>query len=56
MTDITKCKGDGCPIKDNCYRYIASSSEMQSYFLEIPYKDGDCDMFWKIDNVYENRE
>lgn len=50
MTDITKCRGDGCPIKDNCYRYTAPSSEMQSYFIEIPFEIKDeifeCNMFW----------
>ena len=31
MTDIAKCHGDGCDIKEHCYRYTAPASEFQSY-------------------------
>ena len=44
--DITKCKGEGCPIKENCKRYTAKESLMQSYFIESPFKDNKCDMYW----------
>jgi hypothetical protein len=47
MADITKCIGTGCPVKEKCYRYTTKSSEFrQSWFCEIPLKDGKCDMFW----------
>ena len=51
MTDICKCKGeDGkiiCPYKDQCYRYTAKADEYaQSYFMELPLKDGKCDHYW----------
>ena len=46
MSDITKCNGAGCKIKESCYRYMAKSSEPQSYFLESPIKDGKCEMYW----------
>lgn len=46
MTDITKCKGIGCPQKENCYRFTATADEYQSYFVESPIKDGKCDMYW----------
>jgi hypothetical protein len=46
MSDITKCTGEGCPLKESCYRYKVDSSMMQSYFLEPPYKDSNCDMYW----------
>lgn len=37
MMDITKCKGDGCPIKNRCYRYTAKSNVFyQSWFMETP--------------------
>ena len=49
MADITKCHGDMCPKKDQCYRYTAVSSEYrQSYFVVPPLKsDGSCEHFWK---------
>ena len=33
MTDISKCTGTECPIKETCYRYTASASEYQSYIV-----------------------
>ena len=42
MPDITKCTGEGCPLKDKCYRFTCRPDYLQSYFVEVPYKDGDC--------------
>jgi hypothetical protein len=49
--DITKCYGEGCPVRNNCYRFTASANEMwQSYFAEPPGKTEDgkfvCEMYW----------
>jgi hypothetical protein len=47
MTDITKCEGTNCPVKQSCYRYTAKVNEhRQSYFTEPPIKDGECEMYW----------
>ena len=47
MADITKCKGANCPMKQNCYRYIAKEDEFyQAYFTEVPLKNNECDMYW----------
>lgn len=47
MADITKCKGDGCPIKEDCYRFTARGSEWQSYFSVVPYDIRlGCDQYW----------
>lgn len=52
MPDITMCSGEGCPAKDLCYRYTAKPNQYrQSYFIDPPYKDDECDHFWG-----ENRE
>jgi len=45
MSDITKCSGFNCPLKDNCKRYNAIDGMWQSYFTEPPYKDGKCEFF-----------
>ena len=50
MPDITMCVGIFCPLKETCYRYLASPNEYQSYFLEAPYKNNECEHYWKIDN------
>ena len=45
--DITMCLGTNCPYKKSCYRFTAKSSEyMQSYFMNPPFKDGKCEMYW----------
>ncbi len=47
MSDITKCDGTNCPIKENCYRFTAVANQYgQSTFVETPFKDGKCDMYW----------
>ena len=46
MSDITKCKGTNCPLKEKCYRFTATESYYQSYFVEVPFKDNECEMFW----------
>ena len=38
MPDITMCNGGACPLKSHCYRYSAEESDLQSYFLEPPFK------------------
>jgi hypothetical protein len=54
MTDICKCKGEIgaiiCPYKEKCYRFTAKEDELyQSYFMELPLKDGKCDHYWGKD-------
>ena len=48
MADITKCKGINCPLKESCYRFLAMVSLRQSYFTDVPFKDGKCEYYWKI--------
>jgi hypothetical protein len=46
MSDITKCKGEGCSMKETCHRFTDPASEYQSYFTESPIIDGKCSMYW----------
>ncbi len=46
MADLTKCKGDNCPLKETCKRYTSEASLYQSWFVEPPIKDGKCTMYW----------
>ena len=52
MADITKCSGEGCPLKDMCYRFTATGSDYQSYFTTPPVKDNKCEMFWGQSSEY----
>ena len=56
MADISKCKGTGCPVKKQCYRFTANDSgNRQSYFANVPFYVNetkgdkikiDCGMYW----------
>ena len=50
MSDITKCSGTDCPLKEKCKRFTAPQGFMQSWFLDVPFTivDGkfSCDMYW----------
>lgn len=51
MSDITKCHGFDCPVKEKCKRFTTTPSEIwQAYFLDPPYTITDnifkCDMYW----------
>lgn len=57
MSDITMCEGKGCDLKSTCYRYKADPGYRQSYFIDSPIEDGQCDYYeelkdWK-DILYE---
>lgn len=57
--DITMCKGGGCTLKEDCYRFKATPSEYQSYFATPPggYQGVPpsfetqwvCDYFWPLE-------
>jgi hypothetical protein len=46
MPDITMCKGEGCEVKETCYRFTAKPSEyQQAYFPETPSVNGGCEYY-----------
>jgi hypothetical protein len=47
VPDITKCSGEGCKAKERCYRFAASDSFRQSYFVDVPGGDETCEYFWE---------
>ena len=48
--DITMCKGTNCHLKEQCYRFTANRSMLQSYFAKPPIKNGKCSHFWDNKN------
>lgn len=51
MSDITKCLGIDCPLKDKCKRYLAKTNKYyQSYFIGSPYdkEKKECSEFWEF--------
>ena len=50
MKDITKCKGNECPLKESCKRYKAKGYFMKPYGIKPPYKlNGIGNQFVKCD-------
>jgi len=50
MSDITKCTGKDCLVKENCKRFTAEESIWQSWFTKPPFKIVEdkftCEMYW----------
>ena len=52
--DITHCKGNDCPLKDSCYRYLAYQEPCDfpiSVFQNAQYNDGECKYFMDSSKV-----
>lgn len=48
MPDIAMCNGDECPVKENCWRYMAPANRWQSYFAAPPCTEDGCEYFWDM--------
>lgn len=48
--DITMCPGDGCPLRDRCFRARAVPSARQDWLGSEPYNAtlNRCEMFWDV--------
>lgn len=50
MPDISMCKNDTCPLKNTCYRFIATPNEYVQQYDDFKYDEkSGCDYYWKID-------
>lgn len=59
VADIRMCSGQGCPVKDRCYRYTAPKSLVwQPFFMEVPYnhENEECDHFWRNSSYLPDEE
>lgn len=58
MADISKCFGNGCTLREICYRYTARADELyQSYMMaDASLKPGDthCEYFWPDETKEKN--
>lgn len=48
MPDIAMCTGDDCPVKENCWRYLAPPDRYQSQFAAPPCTEEGCEYFWDV--------
>lgn len=51
MADITMCVGTGCPLRENCYRYMAEPNPWRQSFADFTklVKDGKCEQQMPLD-------
>ena len=52
MADITKCDGNFCELRDNCYRYTAPPNDEYQWWITAP-PERPCPMYWPISWVVE---
>jgi len=48
MADIAMCQGNECPVKENCWRYMAPTGIWQAYLATPPYTEEGCEYFWDM--------
>lgn len=49
MPDITKCPGEGCSVREKCYRFTATANQDYQSWMATPSPSGEeCEYFWKI--------
>jgi len=59
MVDITMCKADECPLRENCFRYLAKAADYQAYFILKPEEidkvkqTEKCNEFWPVSSEKE---
>lgn len=57
MADISMCRGEGCPMADKCYRFLAKPGDNQAYaYFDEDRVDGEpCPAFWEVsDDIQDN--
>lgn len=55
MPDITMCKDNDCPKKEECHRFTAISDKIgQPYFLQTPRKGKHCVYYWPNNQIKNN--
>lgn len=55
MTEITKCSGIGCAVRNYCLRYRAERSEVQSwsaFYADASFRPADgCEYYWPAPGI-----
>ena len=52
MTEISKCKGDGCPVRGTCYRFTAPGDlRYQAFLRPDAITDRGCAHYWPTKEV-----
>lgn len=52
MADISMCTAFECPLAKTCFRFLATPSEYQTYFI-IDHPTKDCGEYWPVKDEEE---
>ena len=54
MPDISMCTAHSCPLKTECYRYMAEPNPFRQAYSNFSYNEKEgCDDFWQMENSKE---
>lgn len=54
MPDISMCTAHSCPLKTECYRYMAKPNPFRQAYSNFSYNEKEgCDDFWQMENSKE---
>ena len=53
MVDISKCEGDGCEIRSDCYRFTAKANEHRQSYMKPPTVGKNCEYYWPVKSKSE---
>lgn len=56
MPDITMCSGEGCSLRESCWRFKAPPSMMQAYFTHPPVTKIGCEYHWVHSSLRPKKE
>ena len=51
MSDISKCTGEYCLLKETCWRYLVPPHDFRQAWVSPQYSDSnECPNYWKVDD------
>lgn len=49
MADISKCNGEGCELKESCYRYTVPADFLYQAYIVPMLKGMYCNSYWEVE-------
>ena len=56
MADISMCEGEGCEVKNTCYRFTAKPNKFLQSYVMPTVQPGGCDLYWNINKQKINNK
>lgn len=57
MPDISMCQNEECPLRESCYRYLATPFiPRQAYADFKPNDKGECSYYWPVKKINADKK